>query len=465
MKLYDIVFVDIPLINYERNDELDSYLTNYYKECNDIIWKLTGVNAVEKSNYYSMGILCLSSYLKESIEKIKVGYINYYLNINEFSEYVKNTSVLAFSTMTITMNTIIKLAYDAYKINPKLRIVLGGYHASYCAHSILENCSFIDCVFLFEGEQSLLEYVTNKRKETISGVAFRNEKGEIVINPFRKYLKNSKIPSPDYSLIVNDIKEYNIQLSTMRGCVGACNFCVNKSYWSCPRLIPVNSIVDELMFLKENLNKDTVIHIIDNNFTYNKSRLKKLYEVMKKNNLIGYFKFECDTLSSLIDEETVDLLEKIGVFKIGIGIEDCDNLILRNANKPSTFELNVNSAKIIKRVSDNICVYAYWIIGLPGSTIESLEKNLEQMKELIENNIIDIVSPKIFIPYPGTSYFDEPNKYGIMITSYNWDLYERRNPPFPFCYDNLTDIQLYDYLLKSFKTCHESYLSKNKDQF
>lgn len=462
--MYDIVFVDIPYINYDTDDELEHQMKIYRRECDFIIKQRTGVNAVEKKLYYSMGILCLSSYLKASMENIEIGYIHYYINMSEFEHYAKNSSIIAFSTMTVTINTVLKLAQLAFEINPNIKIILGGYHASYFACEILNTYEIIDCIFLHEGEQALLEYILNKEKELIHGIAFRNKKKKIILNDFNRYIESNSIPTPDYTLIVDNFQEFNIQLSTMRGCIGSCNFCVNRSYWSCPRLIPIEKVINELLYLKEHLKKGTVIHIIDNIFTLDKQRLKTLYFNMKHSNLLGYFKFECDTLSTLIDAESVKLLEDIGVFKICLGIEDCNDEILKNANKSATFFDNIRAVQIIKNNNPNICVFAYWIIGLPGTTIETLEENIFQMADLIEGNLVDIISPKIFVPYPGTQFFKHPETYGINLVSYNWDLYERRNPPFPYHYNELSDKELYIYLIKAFEICHEAYVNKYKSE-
>lgn len=459
--MYDIVFVDIPQKEYSVNDELYEQIKIYRKDCDVIIHKETGVNAAEKKYFYSMGILCLSSYLKASIKNIKIGYIHWDINKDEFEEYIENTKVLAFSTMTVTMNTILDKAKKTHEKKPDIKIVLGGYHASYFARELIEEHAFIDCVFLNEGEQSLLDYMLHKEKEHISGIAFRNKAGVVVVNEFKEYLDGCKIPMPDYSLISDHLQDFNIHLSTMRGCTGACNFCVNHSYWSCPRNVPTERVVQELLYLKENLPEGTIIHLIDNIFTYDRQRLKDLYCHMQEKHLLGYFKFECDTLSTFIDEEIVKLLEEIGVFKLCLGIEDCNENVLKISNKRASFADSVKAAQTIKKYSDNICVYAYWLIGLPGSTIETMEENIQQMKKLIEDNLVDIISPKIFIPYPGTQFFENPEAYGIHITSYDWNSYERRNPPFPYHYDNVSDKDLYRYLLKALKVCHEAYCKKD----
>lgn len=455
---YDIVFVDVPYIdNNYKNRELQIKIAQYRYECEDIISRVTNKNYEEKQIYYSMGELCLSSYLKKHISGIKIGYIHYYLNYDEFDTLIGKTKVVAFSTMTVTMRIINMLIKKAKNINPNVLVILGGYHVSFYAKETLQNNPLVDFVILKEGEQALLALLEEKDINYVEGVAYRNQDGYIRINEFGNYLSPEEIPSPDYSLVDKYLDKMNIQLSTMRGCIGSCNFCVNHNYWKYPRLREVHSIVAELQYLKSVLPRGTIIHIIDNIFTLSEAHLKDILEGMIRNNLLGYFFFECDTLCSCINSKKVSLIEKIGIIKICLGIEDSDDRILDISNKKVKFSDNIKAAILIKNKVPNICVCAYWIIGLPGSTINSLKLNLLAMKAVIEKGVIDIISPKVFIPYPGSVFYDAATKNGIKELSANWELYERREPPYPYKYKDISQNDLYLCLLDAFDICHLSY--------
>jgi radical SAM superfamily enzyme YgiQ (UPF0313 family) len=158
-------------------------------------------------------------------------------------------------------------------------------------------------------------------------------------------------------------------------------------------------------------------------FTLNKQRLLEFRDIVEPYN--GKFLFECDTLSNLIDEERLKILESIHVIKIGLGFEDCNDEINKIANKSVTFADNVKAAKRIRRYAPNICVYAYWLIGLPGTSMESVDENIQAIRKLISSETIHIISPKIFIPYPETNFWENSEKYNIAITSKNWNDYEK----------------------------------------
>lgn len=457
MEVFDIVFVDVPCIAADMNECLAGEVTLYRKESEAIINQITNKPFREKPLQYTSGILCLSSYLKQRIPNIRVGYIHQELNIVELERYAKKAKVVAFSTMTFLMPRIIQLISIVKAANPKAHIILGGYHATYFPKELLEEYAFIDCIILKEGEKALLQYMRGIPFDQIRGFAYRDAEGIIHINNECDWLNANDIPLPDYSLIKENIQLFNISLTTMRGCIGQCRFCANNDYWSHPRLIPIDKIIRELKYLKSVLEPGCVIHINDNVFTYQLDRIKKLYTMMRDAGLTDYFVFECDTLANLISKPIVHLLSKMGVHKICLGFEDCCDTVLRMSNKPVSFEQNLAAARIIKQEVPEICVYAYWLIGLPGSTVDTMEDNLNAMHELIVTRTVDIISPKVFIPYPGSVFYNNYTEYGIKELDYDWAKYERRNPPYPYMYDRLSEKDIFSYLLASLRTCHKAY--------
>ena len=462
--MMDVLFVDIPCLQKHTEAILADEMKEYYIQCAKIINNVTNTEYSEKELYYSSGILCLSSYLKKNIPKINIGYMHYLIDKELFFEKIQKTKVLAFSTMTYTMDVILELAKKAKEINPAVHILLGGYHASYYARKILEENPFIECILIKEGEYAFLQYLKGVTCEQIPGLAYRGLDNQVYVNTECKMLESEEIPIPDYSLIEDRINLFNISISTMRGCVGNCRFCVNRDYWSKPRFISIQKTISELIYLKTILEKGTVIHINDNVFTVDEKRLDTLYSQMYINGLVGYFNFECDTLASFVSERNVKMLQKIGIIKVCLGFEDCNNDVIQQSNKPVSFQQNVNAAKLIKATAPNICVYAYWLIGLPGSTLSTMEENIDTMEQLIKQRIVDLISPKVFIPYPGTEFFSNFRQYGIIELSYNWQLYERRNPPYPYKYSNISEDIIFSTLIKAFRRCHEAYIQIHKEE-
>lgn len=456
--MYDIAFVDIPNLKITQSDELNVIMHKYYDVCSKITYQKTGYDIEEKPFNYTFGLLCLGRYLKD--KNFKVGYLNYNMNSEQYESFVRRTKVLCFSTMTITVNIIIKLAKDAKLINPKIKIIFGGYHASYTREELFQKCDCLDLIVMKEGEKQYIKYLNGVDINEIQGIAYRNG-NNIITNDEEMPLEENEIPSPDFTLLGNDLAVYNIHMSTMRGCIGNCHFCVNHDYWGMPRMVSLQNLESDFAFLQKNLPADTLIHFSDNVFTYKTERLKQLRTIIKKYG--KKFVYECDTLSSLIDKERVEILNDMKTIRIHLGFEDCVDNILRKANKYVNHMQNLNAIEIIANNAKHMCIYAYWLIGLPGANVDTLKINRNEIKRLLEEGKIDIVSPKIFIPYPGTIFFDFAKQFGITIKNKNWDEYERRTPPFPYGLDTLSSEDLYRELINVMKMCQEIYDDKLKN--
>ena len=76
--MYDLLLIDIPYVEYSMDTELQAKMYTYRNDCNKIIYKMTGVDAKEKENYYSMGLLCMSAFIKKRIPDVNIKYYHYY---------------------------------------------------------------------------------------------------------------------------------------------------------------------------------------------------------------------------------------------------------------------------------------------------------------------------------------------------------------------------------------------------
>ena len=453
---YDITFIDIPTGQFQMNTRLSRKLNLMYSLQDEIMKIKTGFCFEEKKYYYTSGLLCLSSYLKE--RNFTVGYVNYPKDKEKLKNMVMASRYIGFSTVTVSIDAVLSLAKRLKLMNPAVQIVLGGYHASYFARQLLKENWYLDGIITGEGEKAMHKLLSGIRKDQIEGFACRMPDGEIYINENVCILEESEIPECDFSLIEDDLNDYNIYIGTMRGCVGRCNFCINHTYWGKPRYILPEKIENTLKYLYERLDGVRLLHIIDNVFTLNIGRLEVLRHILLP--FRERFVLECDTLASLIDEKRVRLLCDMNVIKVGLGFEDCSDKINKIAKKGVEISDNIKAAQTIREYAPDICVYAYWLIGLPGTSRESVEENISTIRYLISNEIVHIISPKIFIPYPGTEFWNKSAEYDIHINSYDWSSYERVSPPYPYYLGTFSEKQLEEALERMVDVCCFKYIKK-----
>jgi radical SAM superfamily enzyme YgiQ (UPF0313 family) len=77
----------------------------------------------------------------------------------------------------------------------------------------------------------------------------------------------------------------------------------------------------------------------------------------------------------------------------------------------------------------NIFVIISLLIGFPGETKKSIELNKKVLKKL--HNELDFMDswPRVFIPYPGTEIYKNPEKFGVKILTNDFEKWVRGCEP------------------------------------
>ncbi|MCP4650471.1 MAG: radical SAM protein [PVC group bacterium] len=326
--------------------------------------------------------------------------------------------------ITPTLNSCLTLARTAKDINPNLKILMGGPHTFSVESDFLVENDFIDIVATsFQPSKTIMESQEYALKFPGS---LHNNNGIIVKYPNHNNKRYEEFIDP--SVLNLGLNNYHINISTTFGCINSCKYCVSG-------LVPVKyrkieNIKDELKIYKRLLENKSLIHFSDSNFIGNNNYATEICKFIK--NEVSSLTYSCDINGDNIQDDLLKLLSKSKFKYISIGFETSDNDVLKFNGKKNRFENNVKAALKIRKFLKNGVIKAYWLLGLPGSTVESLESDYKIIKFLLSENIVDVVSPKLFIPYPGTDYYKNPNNYGIVINTNDFSKYDRHNLP-PIC--------------------------------
>lgn len=307
---------------------------------------------------------------------------------------------------------------------PGIPIVVGGMHATLFAREILTHVPFIDYVILGEGESQLLALVRYLNKEIQDirdipdGLAYRTDQ-EIIIKPKQTYFQNlDTIPFPAYEQVNFDDYKHDtahwhnpkgLQIGTpvpiisSRSCPCQCNFCsmylVGGSRF---RHRTAENVVAEMELLYE---KYHVRHFsfMDDNLTFSKKRTIEICDQILKRNLNVQF----ETLNGLyvrsLDQDVIDALVSAGWVRGALAIESGSDyirniIIKKNISKEKVYEI----VGLIKKYPQ-VYVKAYFIIGMPEDTNETLMETYNMINDL------NIDEPTItnVVPFPGTKLFDQ----------------------------------------------------------
>lgn len=135
------------------------------------------------------------------------------------------------------------------------------------------------------------------------------------------YIDRSIILSIDYYRE----NRHNTLLQTAKGCGNTCVFCQRKGWQS--HYVPHsdNYVLDEIKTIREQGFKN--VWIIDENFTFNLPRAKRLLSKIYQNSLMKGMKFFISSWAN-IDKEFLDLASDCNVRIISFGIESGSQEIL-----------------------------------------------------------------------------------------------------------------------------------------
>ncbi|MFH1894758.1 MAG: radical SAM protein [Patescibacteria group bacterium] len=290
--------------------------------------------------------------------------------------------------------------------------VIGGVHATHMPQDFI---GYYDTILKGDGEITIIDIIENQLTGIINGKIV--EDLDTILFPARHLLPRNKIVSKDIlgGYGFSEKSQEAAVLYTSRGCPFRCSFCANI-----PQPVRFHSseyVLSEIKYLMKNYSVSH-FNIMDDHFTLNKPRLKKLADLLEPLN-IG---FKCQARVDSLDEETCILLKRMGCMEIQMGLESADENVLRLMNKPLNLEKAKETIKIIK--SHGIMAKTFLIAGFPGETWESIEKT----KRFIIEAQPDKCPPTLFIPFPGCDIWKNPDKYGVKILTKEYSKYFLRYP-------------------------------------
>jgi radical SAM superfamily enzyme YgiQ (UPF0313 family) len=246
--------------------------------------------------------------------------------------------------------------------------------------------------------------ITYAQMASIKGLAWRRGP-EVVVNFDRPFIRNlDDLPIPRHDMLPYDkyripmIKGPYTFIVTSRGCTAGCKYCIKHvSYQYSIRLRTPENIMEELWTLKKLGVKH--VHMYADLFTVNRDQVVGLCKLMIEQN-IG-LSWTCNSRVDYVDEEMLKLMGKAGCNLISWGIESSNEQILKKAAKGYRME---QAPRSLRWAHENgIKNWGYFIIGLPGETVETIKDTIAFAKALP----LDVALFHVAAPYPGTPFFFE----------------------------------------------------------
>lgn len=352
--------------------------------------------------------------------------------------------VVGITCLTPSFNRVAEIAQIIKSIDKKIIIIGGGPHISSLPIDSLKN-SLLDIAVIGEGDYTIVDVMSGDDLDKIEGICFK--KGdEIICNTNRKPIQNlDSLPYPAWNLF--NLKNYKVSklickkspvgsIETSRGCVFGCVYCNKSVFGRTFRFKSPERTVNEIEYMLNNGFKE--IHVMDDGFTTNINRAKKICDLIKQRDLDFYWNLSNGIRVDRVDREFLEKAYDTGCYRITIGVESGDQNLLHRIGKGVTIEKTEEVFKMTRDIG--IETLAYFMIALPGETEDSMRKTIDFAKKLEPT----VAKVSVTLPLPGTPLFDEWDKLGY-IKSKNWSLYNQHDPSKVYNHPDLEWETIMDY--------------------
>jgi len=213
-----------------------------------------------------------------------------------------------------------------------------------------------------------------------------------------------------------DNSGYSTSICFSRGCYNSCAFCSLKSR----RLRHITG--RGMRYRNATDIRKEIIHcidrygvreyrLVDDCFNYLTDKMLAICDAIKD---LGIYWRASFTVGRDNNIEVYKALYEAGCRELSFGVESADNAVLRLINKPQTVEDCIEALTNCEKVG--IKTRVLMIMGLPGETEATLERNIEFCNAVPHTN----VALKKFVPLPGSLIWDYPENYGCRIINNNW---------------------------------------------
>ena len=321
---------------------------------------------------------------------------------------------------------------DVLMARSEIKVVHGGVHAATLPGDALKHGHF---VVQGDGEHTMVELL----RSVETGEAAWADRGSLgQENPHltRAQLEKRQLtvvnaePSrviPGKLLNVEDLAEIpfpqkaefdetafdpgmstHFPIITARGCPYRCVFCKDGFglRQSKVRYYPVDYVVDYLEFIQKTYGFERII-VLDDIFLSSVDRMEEMAEKLSARGL--KFKFQCQVHANTVKPKFIEVMHKLGIEWVYIGIESGNNDIHKLINKGTTVEKIEAAVNLLKE--SGFYIAGMFMIGNVGETVETVTDTIKFADRLP----LDRTWFSFAAPYPGTPFYDMVEEYGEIL--------------------------------------------------
>jgi len=367
-----------------------------------------------------LGLAYIAAHLRERVPEVQVR-ITYRGTSEEIAAF--QPDVLGISSVSANYGIARSLARLGERFD--LPIVIGGPHITFLPESLAPE---MDIGVLGEGEETMAELVglmatgrlTSDELYHVKGIVFRDKQGELHITEMRPMIQPlDRLPLPDRGLM-GLAAGSPTHMFTSRGCPYKCVFCASTQFWGKVRFFSPEYVVKEIELLMQRFAVP-YITFSDDLFVASKPRLRAIVDLIETKRINRRVSFFCNCRANLVDDELIELLRRMNVTHVSMGLESGSERVLRYLKGDNVSV--ADGARAVRRLNNaGIKVVASFVIGSPQETREDMLETLR----FIKGNPISYAEVYLLTPLPGTSLWQLALSKGLVFNSAEWE-WERLN--------------------------------------
>lgn len=331
-----------------------------------------------------------------------------------FSTLKRNKyDIIGFSILQPTFKNDIKMIYEAKKLSPHSLIIAGGQGAVFNHRLILDKTP-VSAVVKGFGEFALLGIINNPGRLKETKGLYIKENNRIIdtcrepydYEEFREISLSfdfKKVPYEEYwkqmekfytkrhlQIMKNEDFLYTIRVMTSSHCPRKCVFCSSTNFLdnlNCKAQQRIALNAEDIYSLVKNALKShpkcRAIYFNDDDFLFDKERIRKLCLLLKNIHGISYF---CLSRIDNADENLLRLMKNAGFKLIIYGVESFSNKVLKDMHKNICIKSPEETIKdtIKKTIEAGITPLMNLILFFPTTRTIDITKTIENTVELVE---------------------------------------------------------------------------------
>ena len=272
-------------------------------------------------------------------------------------------------------------------------VIAGGPFASFNCERLVTEFPDFNSVALGEGEELMCRLAENlDHLERVPGLCYRDGSGRARTNPaIGNPDKLDQLPWPKRTTFHSYFDKPIASVLTSRGCWRECAFCSINAWYERGggkkfRIRSVESIVAEVSDLYHRHGIRIFNFQDDNFFLPNPVKAAERFSVIRdqlRQNGVGQIAIAVKARPDSITEESIRVLDELGLFRVFLGVENASENGLRNLNRKQTVGQILNALRILNDFDIHV---AYNLLMFePDTSLDEILVNLRFMERHNEN--------------------------------------------------------------------------------